>query len=230
MQHAPILDLRAASPALDASTLPSAALEMRLLAGECALIESHDAATIADFADLCSGLIALREGAVCCMDHDWSELDDERAAALRGRIGRIHQRGGWASMLPTHVSIMLPQLHHTRTPPAAITRSAVSLSRLLGLPGLPLSRPDQLAEGDLVRAGCVRAFLGAPNLLLLESSIAADRPDLTVPFLQLLSRALDRGAAAICFTREASFWRAQRFPLSHRLVLHENGLAQMRGE
>ncbi|WP_428391659.1 ABC transporter ATP-binding protein [Lichenicoccus sp.] len=230
MQHAPVLELRAASSAFDASTLPSAALELRLLAGECALIEAHDPATIADFADLCSGLIVLRAGSVRCMDHDWSELDRERAAALRGRIGRTHQRGGWPAMLPTHVSIMLPQLHHTRTPPAQITRSAVAISRLLGLPGLPLTRPGQLAEGDLVRAGCARAFLGAPDLLLFESSLGADRPDLTVPFLDLLSQALDRGAAAICFTREASFWRAQRFPLSHRLVLHEDGLAQMRGD
>ena len=230
MRHAPTLELLAAAPAFEASRLPNAPLELRLMAGECALIEAHDPARIADFADLCSGLIGLRAGAVRCMGHDWSELDRERAAALRGRIGRIHQRGAWPSMLPTHVSVMLPQLHHTRDPAAAITRSAMTLSRLLGLPGLPMTRPDQLSDGDLIRAACVRAFLGEPHLLLLETGIGADHPELTAPLLELLSQALDRGTAAICFTRDPPFWRAQQFPLRHRLLLLEHGLAPMRGE
>ncbi len=229
MRTEPVLELRGARPVLEANALPNAPLELRLMSGQCALIEAHDPGRIADFADLCSGMIALAAGTVRCMGYDWDELRGERAAALRGRIGRIHQRGGWAEMLPTHVNIMLPQLHHTRDPQAAIGQSAIALARLLGLPGLPLSRPDQLSEGDLIRAACVRAFLGEPHLLLLESSIDADHPELTTPFLEMLSRALDRGAAAICFTRAASFWRRQGFPLSHQLSLLEDGLAPMRG-
>ncbi len=230
MKHAPVLELLSAAAVFEASTLPNAPLDLRLMPGECALIEAHDPAQVADLADLCSGLIALRSGSVRCMGHDWSELDSERAAALRGRIGRIHQRGGWAEMLPTHVSIMLPQLHHTRDTEAAITQQAVALSRLLGLPGLPLTRPDRLSDGDLIRAASVRAFLGEPHLLLLESSIASDRPDLTTPFLELLSRALDDGAAAICFTRDTPYWLGRHFPTRHRLHLLESGLASMRGE
>ena len=229
MKHAPVLELLSAAPAFEASTLPNAPLDLRLMPGECALIEAHDPVQVADFADLCSGLVALRSGAVRCMGHDWNALDRVRAAALRGRIGRIHQKGGWAQMLPVHVNIMLPQLHHTRESQQSITQRAVALSRLLGLPGLPLTLPDQLSEGDLIRAASVRAFLGEPHLLLLEHSIAADRPDLTTPFLELLSRALDGGAGAICFTRDAPYWRGRHFPTRHRLLLLEGGLASMRG-
>ncbi len=224
----PVLELLSALPFFEESTLPNVALDLRLMQGECALIETHDPERATAFADLCSGMIALRDGAVRCMGFDWTELDQERTFALRGRIGRIHQRGAWTGMLRTHVDIMLPQLHHTREPAEAIARSAVTLAQQLGLPGLPLVRPDRLSEGDLIRAACVRAFLGDPRLLLLETAIGADHAELTVPLLTLLTQALEGGAAAICFTRDVPFWQAQRFPVAYRLQLLEDGLVPMR--
>lgn len=223
----PVLQLVSALPFFEASALPNAPLDLQLMRGDCALIEASDPARMAAFADLCSGMTALRDGEVRFRGYDWTGLESERAAALRGRIGRIHRRGAWNGTLGTHVSIMLGQLHHTREPEASIAQAATELARQLGLPGLPLVRPDQLSERDLLRAGCVRAFLGEPPLLLLESSIGEDRPELTVPLLDLLSRALDRGAAAICFTRDAAFWQAQSFPMTHRLHLMDDGLKPM---
>jgi phospholipid/cholesterol/gamma-HCH transport system ATP-binding protein len=219
-----ILDLISAWPSLEASVLPNAPFDLHLMAGECALVEAHDPERITAFADLCSGIVHLRQGSIQFSGYDWAELDPERAAALRGRIGRIYRKGAWISTLGTHVSIVLGMLHHTREPEQLISQAAMALARRLGLPGLPLERPDQLSDGDLARAACVRAFLGTPQLLLLERSIGDDHPELTVPILDLLSQALDRGAAAICFAHDAAFWRAQSFPISRRFRLLENGL------
>ena len=223
----PVLHLASALPFFEESALPNAPLDLQLMPGECALIETADTDRTTAFAELCSGMTALRQGEARFMGYDWTGLDRERAAALRGRIGRIHHKGAWISMLGTHVNIMLAQLHHTREPEAAIARSATELAQALGLPGLPLVRPDRLSEGDLMRAACVRAFLGEPQLLLLESTITPERAELTAPLLDLLSRALDRGAAAICFTRDAPFWQAQCFPVTHRLHLMDDGLKPM---
>ncbi len=228
-QAEPVLSLVSALPLFEESALPDAPLDLALMSGDCALVETPDTERATAFADLCSGMVALRQGEVRFMGYDWAGLDSERAAALRGRIGRIHQRGAWISMLGTHVNIMLAQLHHTREPEPAIAESATELARQFGLPGLPLVKPDRLSEGDLLRAGCVRAFLGEPQLLLLESAITPDRPELTAPLLDLLSRALHRGAAAVCFTRDAPFWAAQRFPVTHRLLLRDDGLKPMAG-
>ena len=228
MEEAPVLEVAAALSFFEESALPNTPLDLRLMRGECALIETHDIDRASAFADLCSGMIGLRGGSVRCMGFDWSELGGEEMLALRGRIGRIHQKGAWPGMLPTHVDIMLARLHHTREPEESITRSATDLARRLGLPGLPLVRPERLSEGDLIRAACVRAFLGSPGLLLLESTIAADHAELAEPFLHLLSQALDRGAAAICFTRDPAFWEAQHFPTGQRLHLLEDGLTHMR--
>jgi phospholipid/cholesterol/gamma-HCH transport system ATP-binding protein len=224
----PVLELLSALPFFEESSLPNAALDLRLMPGDCALIETHDPERAAAFADLCSGIIGLRQGAVRFAGFDWTELRPDEAFALRGRIGRIHQKGAWPEMLRTHVAIMLGPLHHTREPEQSIVRSAVELARALGLPGLPLVRPDRLNEGDLIRAACVRAFMGRPRLLLLESAISVNHAELTAPLLDLLSHALNRGAAAICFTRDVPFWQAQSFPLTHRLHLLEDGLTPMR--
>ncbi len=223
-QAEPVLQLVSALPFFEASALPNVPLDLTLMPGECALIETPDPARTAALADLCSGMAALRAGEARFMGYDWTTLDRERAAALRGRIGRIHQRGGWIDMLGTHVNIMLPRLHHTREPEPLVAQAATDLARQLGLPGLPLVRPDRLLDGDLMRASCVRAFLGEPQLLLLESAISADHVELTTPVLELLSRALDRGAAAVCFTRDLPLWQAQSFPLAHRLHLLDDGL------
>lgn len=227
--HDPVLELRAALAPFEASSLPNAALDLRLMPGECVLIETLDPERAASFADLCSGMIALLQGEVLCMGMDWSTLPFERAAALRGRIGRTYQKGGWNNILPAHINIMLPQLHHTRTPAEKIATSALTIGSTLGLPGLPLVRPNQLSEGDLIRAGCVRAFLGAPRLLLLETSISSDHEGLIEPFLELLSQAMDQGTAAICFTRDVPLWKAHAFPTARILALLEDGLVPMRG-
>ncbi len=230
-QAEPVLRLVSALPSFDSGfdtgALPNVPLGLELMPGDCALIEAPDPAGATAFADLCSGMIALQQGEVRFMGYDWASLGNERAAALRGRIGRIHQRGAWISMFGTHVNIMLAQLHHTRDPEPAIAQAAIELAQQVGLPGLPLVKPDRLSQGDLLRAGCVRAFLGEPQLLLLESTITPERTELTGPLLDLLSRALHRGAAAVCFTRDAPFWAAQRFPVTHRLLLRDDGLKPM---
>lgn len=225
----PVLELEDAFPDFETSVLPNAKLRLRLCPGECVLVETHDPERATALADLCSGMVPLIGGTVRFMGYDWDELDEERRLALRGRIGRIHQRAPWPGLLRTHLNVMLPLLHHTREPVAEIARNALELAQHVGLPGLPLVRPDRLGESDLVRAACVRAFLGEPQLLLLEGgAVATEHAELVPSILDLLLRALDRGAAALCFTRDLPLWRQQRFPLSQRLHLLEDGLIPMR--
>src|SRR3954467_13465904 len=80
-------------------------LSLSLLSGECALIEGSDAARIAAFADLCSGLITLHSGNVRFSGRDWSDLSHDYAAALRGRIGRVFARGSWLPFLDVKTNI-----------------------------------------------------------------------------------------------------------------------------
>src|SRR3954468_20048835 len=179
----------------------NAPLSLSLLSGECALIEGSDAAQLAAFADLCSGLITLNSGNVRFFGRDWSDLPHDYAAALRGRIGRVFATGGWLSFLDAETNILLPQLHHTRGDREELRRRAQALAQDFGLPGLPIGRVDALAAPDLRRAGLVRAFLGEPLLVLLEDPTRGLLASIVPAVLNYAALTRDRGGAVVWLTR-----------------------------
>lgn len=206
-------------------TLGDAAMSLSVSTGELAMIETADPERAAAFADLCSGLIPPEDGAVRFLDRDWTKLPHEHTAAMRGRIGRIFRRdAGWIGFIDIATSVLLSQLHHTRTPMDTLRDDAAALARRFGLPGLPLDLPNRVSAEDLSRAACVRAFLGEPLLLLLESPA----PELLPPLLDALTAAMDRGAAAIWLAPGDQIWNDRTVPTTHRYRLQEHGLIQAR--
>jgi phospholipid/cholesterol/gamma-HCH transport system ATP-binding protein len=220
----PILDLAAARPRNDAGEASASEVDLCLRAGEFALVDARHSARPDWLADLCCGLLPLANGSARFLGRDWTAMPQDYAAALRGRIGRVFLSGSWIGFMDVATNILLPQLHHTRDDPIDLRERAISLSCAFGLPGLPLVRPGDLTASDLARAACVRAFLGDPELVLLESPVQGRFNSLIPPLLDALATARDRGAAAIWFTRSDVIWRDPSFPASHRLRLGERGL------
>jgi phospholipid/cholesterol/gamma-HCH transport system ATP-binding protein len=223
-----ILQINEAEPLPGAVDLPLIPLALNLFPGELALIEARNPVWAAEFADLCSGLIPLAHGSARFLGHDWARMHEMLAAALRGRIGRVHGFGAWIGFAGADYNILLPQLHHSRRPVDALRDEAAELARFFGLPGLPLVRPDALAPADLARAAAVRAFLGEPRLLLLESPVQEQFTDLMPPLLNALAAARDRGAAAIWLTGSDLIWNDRSFPATQRLRFTERGLTALR--
>jgi len=220
----PILELAAARARSDTDEVPAPEIDLRLAAGEFALVDARHSARPTWLADLCCGLFPLTAGSVHFLGRDWSAMPQNYAAALRGHIGRVFLSGSWIGFIDVAANIMLPSLHHTRDDPIALRERATALSCFFGLPGLPLVRPGDLAASDLARAACVRAFLGEPELLLLESPVQGRFASLIAPLLDALASARDRGAAAIWFTRSDLVWHDPSMPATHRLRLGERGL------
>jgi phospholipid/cholesterol/gamma-HCH transport system ATP-binding protein len=206
-----------------------AALSLRLAAGEFALIDTPDPDRAAGFADVCAGLVPLVEGTVRVLGHDWKTLPHEHAAALRGRIGRAFGGdGGWIGFLDVATAVLLPQLHHTRWPAPALRDDAAALARRFGLPGLPLDRPNRVTRADLTRAACVRALLGEPLLLMLESPALGRFAEILPPLLDALATARDRGAAVVWLAPGEQVWGDTSVPATHRYRLREQGLLTTR--
>lgn len=207
----------------------TAVLDLRLEAGEFALLRIGDPARAALCADLACGAAAAVEGRVNCLGQDWARLPYDIADALRGRIGRIFGQGGWLPHLSMAENILLPMLHHTRTAVEELRDRAAYLARAFGLPGLPVGRPGSLPAADLARAACVRAFLGEPMLLLLENPLLHGRvPELAAPLRDAIAAARARGAACLWMTSSPAVWEDQSLPCSQRLVLTELGLRARR--
>ncbi len=220
----PILDLDGARATHSPDVLVAPDVTLKLMAGDLALIEARNTTAAAWFADLCSGLVPLSEGSGRFLGRDWRAMPPDYAAALRGRIGRVFADGAWVGFLDVPTNILLPRLHHGREAQLALRQQATRLACDFGLPGLPLEQPRDLAPIDLARAACVRAFLGGPALLLLESPLQDQFETLKTPLLEALARARQRGAAAIWLTRSALVWNDRSVPATHRLRLRERGL------
>ena len=220
----PVLDIAAARPQVSADEARAREVDLRLMAGELALVDARHSAGPTWVADLCCGLLPLAAGSASFLGRDWSTVPQHYADALRGRIGRVFFAGSWVGFMDVATNILLPQLHHTRDDPSNLRERAIALSCAFGLPGLPLVRPGELAAGDLARAACVRAFLGEPMLVLLESPVQGRFTTLLPPLLNALAAARDRGAAAVWFTFSDLVWRDPSVPATMRLRLSERGL------
>src|SRR5262249_37448961 len=146
-------------------------LNLDLEPGDLALIDARDPMLAGGFADLCCGLHLPEEGEIRVLQRDWSRQPAEIADALRGLIGRVMSDPGWLRFLDAGTNILLQQLHHTRAQLDTLRAEASRLAKHFGLPGLPDGPMAELSAGDLVRAGFVRALLGAPKLVILESPV-----------------------------------------------------------
>lgn len=224
----PVLEVVNALADSVTSRLSSVPLDLHIMPGDCVLIDVRNQSQATEFADLCCGLLPLRSGSVRFLGKDWADTPHEQVAAMRGRIGRVYGSDSWISSLATDINILLPQLHHTRRPEPRLREAAAALSHKFGLPGLPVMRPDAMAATDLLRAACVRAFLGEPRLLLLDSPDLDHAPDLVPALLNELIEANDRHTASIWLTRSNAVWNDHSFPATMHFRLVERGLVSVR--
>ncbi|MCX2563880.1 ABC transporter ATP-binding protein [Acetobacter thailandicus] len=224
----PVLELNKAVPSFDESGLPPVPFSMKLMPGECAIIEVRDNSRATAFADMCSGLVPLVDGAVKFMGLDWADLRDREKNALRGRIGRMSHRSSWPDFLGTYMGIGLQQLHHTTRDMSEVVIEATQLSSWFGLPGLPVLRPDMLSETDLIRASCVRAFLGNPQILLLENLLEACPADLEEAFVGAVVAARNKEAGVIWLVRNNTVQRRYRQLATSMWRLVDDGLVAVR--
>lgn len=200
--------------------------ELAIAPGELVLVDARDSTLAAGFADLCCGVRPPDEGAIRFLGHDWSRQPHEMADALRGQIGRVLADPGWLPFLDTTTNVLLPQLYHTRQTLDVLRERAAGLAEEFGLPGLPGGSIQRLAPEDLARAGFIRAFLGRPKLVVLESPVHGRLGDLIPALLRRISEVQDRGGAAIWLTRSRLVWEDRTFPATQRLRLSHHGLTQ----
>jgi phospholipid/cholesterol/gamma-HCH transport system ATP-binding protein len=204
-----------------------ACASLTLAHGAFELIDAGDEGQAAALSDLCSGLIEPMEGVVRFLGHDWKSLPHDYANALRGRIGRDFADEAWVPHLSLIENILLQQHHHTRRAEREMLAEASVLARAFGLPGIPVSRPEDVSPFDRARAALVRAFVGDPVLILLENPLQGRYVDLLEPLVNVIARARRRGAAVLWLTLTPATWGMRNLPTTGRLRLSEGRLARI---
>ena len=172
-------------------------------------------------ADASQGLQPISGGTVTFMDEDWRNLSTDKAAARRGKIGRLFEDEGWISDLNVDENILLSQLHHTHRTEAQIMDEALQFARVFGLPGLPRGRPGKIRRWDLRKAACIRAFLGKPALIILEQPVRGVYADFIAPLLDAVQSARRRAAAVLWTVTDPRIWK--------HAALHATASARMHG-
>jgi phospholipid/cholesterol/gamma-HCH transport system ATP-binding protein len=216
----PVLELDAVS-VRGAGGDPRSSLDvsLALAPGEVVLVHAPRPVQGTLLANLCAGVVAPDAGVVRFLGHDWSGLDSDDFNALRGLIGRVFLRGSWLDHLSVAENVLMPALHHTHRSRARLMEEASRLAREFGLPGLPGGDPAATERGELQRAACVRAFMGAPRLVLLEHPTAGLYPRIVAPLLGAIRGSCSRGAAVLWITLSEAVWRDRWIPVSRRLRL-----------
>jgi phospholipid/cholesterol/gamma-HCH transport system ATP-binding protein len=152
------------------------------------------------FADAAEGVVDPDAGRVAFLGEDWRMMSPNRSAERRGKIGRVFETHAWISNLDVDENITLVQRHHTARPEDEIAREAEALVWQFGLEGLPRVRPAVVRRSDLRRAEWARAFIGEPQLIILENPTKDVYLDALPALLDVVKAARERGAAVIWMT------------------------------
>ncbi|HEX2479812.1 MAG TPA: hypothetical protein VHK45_11075 [Geminicoccaceae bacterium] len=203
------------------------AVDLTLRAGDLVLVQPGDEQHEQLLAEVACGLVPPARGAARFLGRDWSQVAPDQANALRGRIGQVLRRGAWMPHLSLLDNLLLPQLYHTRRPYEEIRAEAARWAAWFGLAGLPTGRPADLAPSILEQAACVRAFLGAPALIIIES-LPGDLADgLLAPLVNAMRTARDRDAAVLWFVRDPKIYEDRSLPATGRLRLLGDALVPL---
>lgn len=193
----------------------------KLGAGDLLLVRIERENERLPLADASQGLLQPDQGEVSFLGEEWTHLNSDKAAARRGKIGRLFEDEGWISDLDVDENIMLGQLHHTNRTEGEIMDEALKFARVFGLPGLPRGRPGKVRRWDLRKAACIRAFLGKPALIILEQPVRGVYADFIAPLLDAVQSARRRAAAVLWTVTDPEIWK--------HAALHATASARMHG-
>jgi phospholipid/cholesterol/gamma-HCH transport system ATP-binding protein len=172
-------------------------LDLDLRRGEAAIIHVDDDDEGAALINLCTGFVPPASGQVSFLGVDWTTRTRPERLRRRRRLGVVIETDVWPAQMTIMDAILLGSLYHFDRPREELVVEATELARLFGLPGLPAGRREFTSRQALIRAACVRGFLGSPDLVLVQDHLLDRMSELAVPMAQAISAILRRGGAVL---------------------------------
>ena len=191
-------------------------VDLEVLPGQLHLIYSDDPDSSRAISDVLLGLCDAAQGEVRLHGRAWAEIPPRDAYRLRSSIGRVASKGNWMDTRPVMENILLPLRHHTVLPDELLHEMACDFAQRFGLPGLPTLLPGQCPEPDLQRAACVRAFMGRPELVILEHPLEFADTGLLPPLVDAVQQVRRRQGSVIWFTRRRAVLEDHGIPADRR--------------
>jgi phospholipid/cholesterol/gamma-HCH transport system ATP-binding protein len=223
-----VLALEAAALSERSLSASPAHIDLDLRRGEVGIIHVDDESEASAMVDLCVGLAVPASGRVRFLGVDWATRTRPQQLHRRRRVGVVAQTDVWPAQMTIMDSILLAPLYHSDRSRDEVVAEATGLARLFGLPGLPADSRETTPRRVLVRAGCVRGFLGSPDLVLMQDRLLDHTPDLAAPLAQAISASCARGGAVLWITSTRASPASRFVEADHAYRLGDTGLVRTR--
>ena len=201
-------------------------ISLRLPPGSFHFLTGPSGAGKSTFLKLCYGELHPTAGRVTIDARDMRGLSRDDVAAVRRRIGVVHQDCQFLDHLPLAENVALPLTASGREATSA------DLDDLLGWVGLkPLAGhlPPSLSGGERQRAALARAVIMSPDVILADEPTGNLDWDMSVRLLTLLMELNKMGKTILIATHDMNLIRTAKSQVPARVLRIRDRRLQLAG-
>lgn len=201
-------------------------ISLRLPPGSFHFLTGPSGAGKSTFLKLCYGELHPTAGRVTIDARDMRSLSRDDVAAMRRRIGVVHQDCQFLDHLPLAENVALPLTASGRDATGA------DLDDLLGWVGLkPLAShlPPSLSGGERQRAALARAVIMSPDVILADEPTGNLDWEMSVRLLTLLMELNKMGKTILIATHDMNLIRTAKSQVPARVLRIRDRRLQLAG-
>ena len=177
---------------------------------------------------LCSMEMRPQSGQVKVLEKDVSSLARDGIAAMRQRIGVVHQDSRFIEHMNLYDNVILPA-----TVTGAVGKHTPhQMEELLGWVGLAAqtgSLPRELSGGERQRAALARAVILSPDVILADEPTGNVDWEMSLHLLDLLVELNKLGKTILCATHDLNLVRQAKSRVSARVLRLKGGRIEVAG-
>ena len=171
---------------------------------------------------LCSLELRPSEGRIRLLGEETARLDRNGVAAMRQRIGVVHQDSRFIDHLSVAENVLLPATVADADTPET-RRHLDQLLAWVGLKPLAESRPPELSGGERQRAALARAVILSPDIVLADEPTGNVDWDMSVKILKLLIELNKLGKTILFATHDMNLIRQAKSQVQARVLRIRGG-------
>ncbi|WP_370402378.1 cell division ATP-binding protein FtsE [Sulfitobacter sp. JB4-11] len=177
---------------------------------------------------LCYGALLPTAGYVRLFDADVRGLDRDDIAAVRRRVGVVHQDVQFLDHLSVSDNVSLPLMVSGRHNDAA-NGDLDELMSWVGLTNRADAMPPELSGGERQRAAVARAVIMSPDVVLADEPTGNIDWEMSQRLLRLLIELNKMGKTVLIATHDLSLIRATKAHVQARVLRIANRRIQLAG-
>jgi cell division transport system ATP-binding protein len=180
------------------------------------------------FLRLCYLALRPTSGRLSLFGQDEGRIDRNGVAAIRQRIGVVHQDCQFLDHLPVAENVALPLAVSGRDDPAR-RQDVTDLLAWTGLTGRADALPPELSGGERQRAALARAVVGSPDIILADEPTGNIDWEMSLKLLQLLVELNRLGKAVVIATHDMNLIRQAKTQVQARVLRIRGGRVEAGG-